>query len=293
MADGILLLDKPQGFTSFDVIAKLRGMSRQRKIGHAGTLDPMATGVLPCLFGSATRLCDVMPCEEKTYFATVQFGISTDTQDITGEVLSRSDLAVDQEMIKAVLPAFSGPIIQIPPMYSAVQVNGKRLYDLARQGKEIERPSRSITIRTLELIAFDATNRRADFSVTCSKGSYVRTLFHDIGQALGCGAALFALRRTASSGFSAADCITMEEAQHLTNEGLLLDRLRPVSAAFATLPRFQVGEWQGKMLLNGVPLSLEKLGHPEPGSYAVWQDGTFLGLGTVAPDADGMRLKRF
>ena len=293
MADGILLLDKPQGFTSFDVIAKLRGMSRQRKIGHAGTLDPMATGVLPCLFGSATRLCDVMPCEEKTYFSTVQFGISTDTQDITGEVLSKSDLAIDKTMIEAVLPAFRGEITQIPPMYSAVSVNGKRLYDLARQGKEVERPGRQITIHDLTLVSFDAAQRRADFSVTCSKGSYVRTLFHDIGQTLGCGAALSALRRTASSGFAIDDCITMDEAQRLTDEGTLLDRLLPVSAAFTTLPRFEVGEWQGKMLSNGVALSLKKLGNPEPGQYAVWQGGIFLGLGTVDSDSDGMRLKRF
>ncbi|WMJ83596.1 tRNA pseudouridine(55) synthase TruB [Oscillospiraceae bacterium LTW-04] len=293
MADGILLLDKPQGFTSFDVIAKLRGMSRQRKIGHAGTLDPMATGVLPCLFGSATRLCDIMPCEEKTYFATVQFGISTDTQDITGEVLSTSDLAVDKTMVEAALPAFRGEITQIPPMYSAVSVNGKRLYDLARQGKEVERPGRQITIHDLTLVSFDANQRRADFSVTCSKGSYVRTLFHDIGQVLGCGAALFALRRTASSGFAIDDCITMDEAQHLTDQGTLLDHLLPVSTAFVTLPRLEVGEWQGKMLSNGVALSLKKLGNPEPGQYAVWQSGIFLGLGTVAPDADGMRLKRF
>lgn len=293
MADGILLLDKPQGFTSFDVIAKLRGMSRQRKIGHAGTLDPMATGVLPCLFGSATRLCDVMPCEEKAYRATVQFGISTDTQDITGEVLSTSSLALDETMVEAVLPAFCGEIMQIPPMYSAVSVNGKRLYDLARQGKDIKRPARQITIYDLTLVSFDTAHRRADFSVTCSKGSYVRTLFHDIGQALGCGAALLSLRRTASSGFSIDDCISMEKAQHLTDQGTLLEKLLPVWTAFAALPRFEVGEWQGGMLTNGVALSLKKLGNPAPGQYAVWQDKSFLGLGTVLPDADGMRLKRF
>lgn len=293
MTDGILLIDKPQGFTSFDVIAKLRGMSRQRKIGHAGTLDPMATGVLPCLFGSATRLCDVMPCEEKTYFATVQFGICTDTQDITGAVLERSDRAVDKEALLAALPAFRGAIMQLPPMYSAVSVDGRRLYDLARQGKEVERPERRITIHDLTLVSFDAERRVAEFSVTCSKGSYVRTLFHDIGQALGCGAALLALRRTASNGFLIGDCITMEEAQRLTDAGTLLERLLPVYTAFAALPRFEVGEWQGKMLSNGVPLSLKKLENPQPGQYAVWQDGVFLGLGSVAPDADGMRLKRF
>lgn len=293
MADGILLLDKPQGFTSFDVIAKLRGMSRQRKIGHAGTLDPMATGVLPCLFGTATRLCDVMPCEEKSYRATVQFGVTTDTQDTTGTILTVSDAAVDLARLEAALVAFRGTIQQLPPMYSAVQVDGKRLYDLARQGREIARPSRTITIYALNLITFDAQNRSATFDVTCSKGGYVRTLFHDIGQALGCGAALSALRRTASNGFLAEDCITMEQAQQFTDQGTLLDRLLPVSAAFTTLPRFEVGEWQGKMLCNGVALSLKKLGNPESGRYAVWQQSVFLGLGTVNQGEDCMRLKRF
>lgn len=293
MADGILLLDKPQDFTSFDVIAKLRGMSRQRKIGHAGTLDPMATGVLPCLFGSATRLCDVMPCEEKTYRTSVQFGVSTDTQDTTGKVISTSEHAITKEQLDSVLPSFRGEIDQIPPMYSAVQIDGKRLYDLARQGKEIERPSRRITIHSLELISFNQFERSAVFDVTCSKGSYVRTLFHDIGQALGCGAALYSLRRTASSGFLVQDCITLDEAQRLTDEGTLLDHLLPTSTAFVTLPRFEVGQWQGKMLINGVALSLKKLGNPEPGKYAVWQENVFLGLGTINPAEDCMRLKRF
>ena len=293
MADGILLLDKPQGFTSFDVIAKLRGMSRQRKIGHAGTLDPMATGVLPCLFGTATRLCDIMPCEDKSYRATVQFGVTTDTQDITGNVTATSSVTFTLAQLEATLPAFRGLITQLPPMYSAVQVNGKRLYDLAREGREVARPSRQITIHALELVDFDADSRSAVFDVTCSKGSYVRTLFHDIGQALGCGAALSTLRRTASSGFFISDCITLAQAQLLTDAGTLLDHLLPVSAAFSLLPRFEVGEWQGKMLCNGVALSLNKLGHPAPGKYAVWGQGVFLGLGTVGAQEDCMRLRRF
>ncbi len=293
MADGILLLDKPQGFTSFDVIAKLRGMTRQKRIGHAGTLDPMATGVLPCLFGSATRLCDCMPCEEKTYQAGVAFGITTDTQDLTGQVLSQSDAPLPESALCQVLPSFCGEIQQIPPMYSAVSVGGKRLYDLARQGLEVERPSRTVTIHSLTLLAYDEEQRRALLEVTCSKGSYVRTLFHDIGTALGCGAALFSLRRTASSGFAIGQCITLEEAQRLTDEGTLLDRLLPPSAAFSSLPRFSVGEWQARMLENGVALRLSKLGNPAPGRYAVWHKDRFLGLGTVEKQADGMKLKRF
>lgn len=293
MADGILLLDKPQGFTSFDVIAKLRGMSRQKRIGHAGTLDPMATGVLPCLFGSATRLCDCMPCEEKTYQAGVVFGIATDTQDITGRILSQSGAALPRAALLDILPAFCGEIQQTPPMYSAVSVGGKRLYDLARQGMEIERPSRTVTIHSLTLLSYDEENRRALLEVTCSKGSYVRTLFHDIGAALGCGAALGSLRRTASSGFSIGQCLSLEEAQRLTDEGRLFDRLLPPSAALASLPRLTVGEWQARMLENGVALSLPKLGNPAPGQYSVWHRDRFLGLGTVEDGGQGMKLKRF
>lgn len=293
MADGILLIDKPQGFTSFDVIAKLRGMSRQRKIGHAGTLDPMATGVLPCLFGSATRLCDVMPCDTKIYRAGVKFGVVTDTQDMTGTVIARSDAPVSRQAAEQLIPEFSGEIMQTPPMYSAVWVDGKRLYDLAREGKEVERSPRRINIFSLELTEFDESARTAVFEINCSRGTYIRTLFHDMGERLGCGAALYSLRRSYSNGFGEGECITMEEAQRLTDEGKLLDRLLPVHTAFSSLPRINVGEWQGKMLSNGVALSLKKLGHPDEGSYAVWQGESFLGLGTVDSAADCMRLKKF
>ncbi len=293
MTDGILLIDKPQGFTSFDVIAKLRGMTRIRRIGHAGTLDPMATGVLPCLFGTAARLCDCLPDETKTYRAGVRFGVTTDTQDVTGNVLAESDSPVTRAALEDVLPRFRGDLLQTPPMYSAVRVNGQRLYDLAREGREIERSARPVTIFDLRVLSFDEAARTADCTVTCSRGTYVRTLFHEIGQALGCGAALTGLCRTAASGWQLSDCITMEEAQALTDEGTLLDRLLPVSSAFSALPRLDVGEWQGKMLQNGVPLSLKKLGRPAPGQYAVWCGGVFLGLGTVEENAEGMRLKRF
>jgi len=293
MSNGILLIDKPKGFTSFDVIAELRGMSRIKRIGHAGTLDPMATGVLPCLFGTAARLCDIMPCEEKIYRASVQFGISTDTQDITGTILSQNDMAVNREMLESVLPRFRGEIDQRPPMYSAVQVNGKRLYDLAREGIEVERPSRKINILSLDMLSFDEDSRTAEFEVKCSRGTYVRTIFHDIGESLGCGAALTELRRTASNGYFAEQCITMEQAQQLTDNGELLSRLLPVSSAFESLPRLDVGQWQGRMLSNGVALSLKKLGPLEEGSYSVWCEDVFLGMGTVYIDEQCMRLKRF
>ncbi len=293
MTDGILLIDKPRGFTSFDVIAKLRGMTRIRRIGHAGTLDPMATGVLPCLFGTAARLCDCLPDETKTYRADVRFGVVTDTQDVTGKVLSESSLPLSREALEEALEPFRGDILQTPPMYSAVRVNGQRLYDLAREGRDVARAPRPVSIYDLRLLEYDEAGRAAICTVTCSRGTYVRTLFHDLGQALGCGAALSALCRTAASGWTLDRCITMEQAQALTDEGTLLDRLLPVSDAFAALPRMNVGEWQAGMLKNGVPLSLKKLGDPAPGRYGVWQGNLFLGLGTVEPGAAGMRLKRF
>jgi len=293
MSDGILLIDKPEGFTSFDVIAKLRGMSRIKRIGHTGTLDPMATGVLPCLFGTAARLCDIMPNDEKIYRARVQFGIATDTQDITGTVLFKSDIKIALDSLLAVLPRFRGEIEQKPPMYSAVQVNGKRLYDLARDGIEVERPTRKITVFSLELLNFDGDANAAEFEVKCSKGTYIRTIFHDIGEVLGCGAALTSLRRISANGYTDDLCITMEEAQRLTDEGILLSKLLPVHTAFAHLPKLEVGEWQGRMLSNGVPLSLKKLGRLDPISYSVWCGGTFLGMGTVFEEEQCMRLKRF
>ncbi|MEG1773755.1 MAG: tRNA pseudouridine(55) synthase TruB, partial [Oscillospiraceae bacterium] len=289
MMNGILLVDKPQGFTSFDVIAKLRGIVRQKKIGHAGTLDPMATGVLPCLLGSATRLCDLLPREDKLYCADVQLGLVTDTQDITGTVLSRDDRPVSRAALEAALPAFRGELDQIPPMYSALSVGGQRLYDLARAGREIERPARRVTVLSLELLAYDEPARVATLEVRCSKGTYIRTLAHDLGALLGPGATLSALRRTEAGGFLIADCFTLEQIQRRRDENSLESCLLPCSAALETLPRLDVGEWQSTMLQNGVPLRLDKLGQPDDGRYTLWHDGHFLGLG-VASDG-GMRLR--
>lgn len=293
MTDGILLIDKPRGYTSFDVIARLRGMTRIKRIGHAGTLDPMATGVLPCLFGTAARLCDVLPDDTKTYRAAVRFGIVTDTQDITGAVLSENGLSVTRKALEEALVPFRGTFFQLPPMYSAVRVNGKRLYDLAREGREIEREKREVTVSSLEILSFDEERREAEFTVTCSKGTYVRTIFHDVGQALGCGATLASLCRTKAAGWQLSECITMEDAQRFTDEGTLLDKLLPVSEAFKALPRLDVGQWQAKMLRNGVSLSLPKLGFPEAGKYTVWYEEEFLGLGTVEENAKGIKMKRF
>ena len=188
--DGIIIMDKPQGFTSFDMVAKMRGMLGTRKVGHAGTLDPMATGVLPIFVGRATKCCDLLPDQDKNYTATFELGYTTDTLDATGKLLSRQPVTVGEEQVRTVLERFRGPISQLPPMYSAISIGGKRLYDLARQGIEVERERRSVTIHSLELTAAQPQENRYTIEVSCSKGTYIRTLCADIGEALGCGATM-------------------------------------------------------------------------------------------------------
>ena len=193
MATGIIPIDKPQDWTSQDVAARLRRVFGTRRIGHGGTLDPMATGVLPIFVGRATRAVEFFESAEKEYLTTLRLGLRTDTQDITGQVLETRPVDVTQEALEAVISRFLGPQLQIPPMYSAVKVNGQKLYELARQGKEVERKPRQITIYELELLDFRDGDCR--FRVRCSKGTYIRTLCEDMGRALGCGGCMAALRR--------------------------------------------------------------------------------------------------
>ena len=208
---GILPVDKPKDWTSHDVIAKLRGAFRIKKIGHAGTLDPMATGVLAVLCGKSTKLSDTLMASKKTYEMTVRFGIETNTQDITGEVVKESPLpeGFGKEMLLKVLPEFKGEIEQLPPMFSAIKVKGKKLYDIARKGQEIERDKRPVTIYELELL--ELRDCEAKLSCVCSKGTYVRTLAHDIGQKLGCGGTLTELRRTKGSFLSIEETKSLDE----------------------------------------------------------------------------------
>ena len=200
--DGIIILDKPEDFTSFDMVAKMRRLLGTRKVGHAGTLDPMATGVLPIFVGRATKCCDILPNQNKRYTAAFQLGYTTDTLDATGRVLTRTEVSATKEDVEKALESFRGEIMQLPPMYSAIQINGKRLYDLARQGIEIEREKRPVTIMELNLLSADDTQHIYQIDVACSKGTYIRTLCADIGEALGCGATMTALRRTEAAGFS-------------------------------------------------------------------------------------------
>ena len=277
---GILCVNKPQEFTSFDVIAKLRGMTRTRKLGHSGTLDPMATGVLPVFFGNATKACDLVPRSDKRYRAGIRFGLATDTQDIWGRPLRKDPSPVPRVALEAALSAFRGEISQLPPMYSAVQINGQRLYDLARRGIEVERPPRTVTIHSLELLAYDESAREAAIDVHCSKGTYIRTLCHDLGEALGCGAVMTSLTRTEAAGFTLADCRTFAEIEELLAEGTFAEALLPVAQLFRELPPVHLSPVQTRMFENGVRLDLNRVRYEDSGEiHAVYgPTGEFLGL---------------
>lgn len=292
--NGILVLDKPSDFTSFDVIAKLRGMLKIRRLGHTGTLDPMATGVLPVLVGTATRAMDILPIQEKEYTAEFQLGKTSDTLDVTGTILTEREFSVTRdEMEKALIP-FRGEITQIPPMYSAVQKDGVRLYDLARQGIEVERKARECTIHNLELLEFDPKSGIGTLKALCSKGTYIRTLVADIGESLNCGAILTQLRRTMATGFTCEDAVTLQQAQELTNLGTLHDRILPISRAFDIYPKVTVTEKQATRFCNGGYLNLAYLTLDLKASniFNIYSpEDEFLGLGT--PDFETEEMKIF
>ena len=290
-------MDKPKDFTSFDMVAKMRRLLGTRKVGHAGTLDPMATGVLPIFVGRATKCCDILPNQNKRYTAEFELGYTTDTLDATGRVLTRSEVSADKEDVCRVLQSFRGEIMQLPPMYSAIQVNGKRLYDLARQGIEIEREKRPVTITRLELLDSDEQNHRYQIDVSCSKGTYIRTLCADIGEALGCGATMTQLRRTEAAGFSLEDSLTLEKAELLSQNGELEQHLLPISALFTELPQLIVSEKQEKLYRNGVKLDLSRLSLSiEQGSDSdicvKSKDGFFLGISVADWEKGELKLKK-
>lgn len=287
MPEGILCIDKPRDWTSFDVVAKCRGITKCRKLGHGGTLDPMATGVLPLFFGRAVKATALMPVEEKRYRAEIRFGLTTDTQDITGRVLTQSQLPVTREALEAALATQRGEIKQLPPMFSAVWVAGKRLYDLARQGKEVERPLRDVTVHSLELLEFDEKERTCAIDVTCSKGTYVRTICHDLGAVLGCGGVLTGLRRTMTMGFTQEQCVTLEELREICEAGKLEEALLPVEAAFARYQKVFLSPRQARMFCSGAVLDTRRVRHPDTTEpLRVYEGGgtsRFLGLARVEP----------
>ena len=272
MANGIIIIDKPQGWTSMDVCAKLRGIFREKRIGHAGTLDPMATGVLPVFIGRATRAVEFASEGEKEYVAGLKLGLVTNTQDTTGEVLESYPVSVTPDQLEAALARFRGDIEQVPPMYSAIKINGKKLYELARKGREVERKPRPVTIHALTLEEQTAPDEFI-IRVRCSKGTYVRTLCHDIGQALGCGGCMSSLRRTMAAGFTLEQAVTLETVQDSEDRPALL---LGIDAYFSTYPPLTVDTAAEKKIRNGMTLVMPSL---TPGQYRVYgESGAFLAL---------------
>ena len=290
--NGILCVNKPQDFTSFDVVAKLRGILQMKRLGHGGTLDPMATGVLPVFVGNATKACDIMPDNTKSYRGGFRLGAVSDTQDVWGNVAEHSDMAVSREDILSVLPEFTGKIMQLPPMYSAVQVNGKRLYDLARQGIEVERTPREAEVSSLVLEEYDSMSREGILSITCGKGTYIRTIINDIGERLGCGGIMTSLVRTSSCGFDLSECYTFEQIQQARDEGRLDELILPADRVFSSFPEIRLGEAQTRMYRSGVKLDLARVSGIRSGceSYRVYgHDGAFIG--TAVTDREGGVLR--
>ena len=302
MACGILIVNKPAGWTSQDVAAKLRGVFHEKRVGHGGTLDPMATGVLPIFVGRATRAVPYFEHADKEYEAVLRLGLVTDTQDVTGRTLEEHPVDITQEQLEAVLPRFRGEILQVPPMYSAIKVNGQKLYALARKGQEIERPARPVTIHELAVVQATGNRQQATgnagpaapvpagtgighpseppvnwtLRVHCSKGTYIRTLCHDIGQALGCGGCMAELTRTRAGAYTLAQSHTMEEILAAPDpEALLL----PTDSLFSDRPALTVSEAAEKKLRNGAPVPAQK--RPD-GEYRVYSPGGgFLLLGEL------------
>lgn len=281
--DGVIVLDKPQDFTSFDAVAVVRGLTRERHIGHTGTLDPMATGVLPLLLGCATKAAPLLPDTDKSYEAAFRFGEARDTGDVTGKVLKTDGAPVSGEVLRAVLPRFTGDILQTPPMYSAVSVNGQRLYKLARQGIEVERAPRPVHIASLELLEYDEAARAGKLAITCSKGTYIRALIEDVAAALSTCGVMTALRRTAACGFTLADAVSLDALRAMKESGDFSAVLRPVEKLFSSLSAVQVTAAQGRRYLNGGSLDFARcraprITMPEGAQMNVCCEGRFLGL---------------
>ena len=271
--NGIVIVDKPSGWTSQDVTARLRRVFGTRRIGHGGTLDPMATGVLPVFVGRATRGVEFFEHAEKGYEALLVPGLTTDTEDTTGTVLTQQEVSITEEQIEAVLPKFRGDILQVPPMYSALKVNGQKLYDLARKGKEVPREPRPITISELTFLGFEDGNLL--LRVQCSKGTYIRTLCKDIGQALGCGGCMGRLRRIRAGEYTLKDAVSLET---LLNAEHPEQYLLPVDSMFSNYPAVKLTPNQEKRCRNGNAFSVPLA----PGTYRAYsQNGEFLMLAKV------------
>lgn len=297
--DGIIIVNKPQNFTSFDVVAVMRRLCGQRKIGHTGTLDPMATGVLPLLLGNAAKAQDILPDSDKEYVAQFKLGMRTDTLDVWGEVIEERTVSASLEDIASLIPKYSGEITQIPPMYSAVKKDGVRLYDLARQGIEVEREERKVTISQLKLLSYDDETFSGQLKIACSKGTYIRTLIDDIGRDLGCGAVMTSLVRTKACGFTLEDSVTIDELKDISKEGEcpenIRELLRSSESLFTVYRKIYVSEKQSLRFSNGNPIDIERTAvkkSAEDGEIlrVCGRNGKFLGLGRVNLDSGLIKI---
>ncbi|MDE6675417.1 MAG: tRNA pseudouridine(55) synthase TruB [Acetatifactor sp.] len=281
MYHGIITVHKEKGYTSHDVVAKLRGICGQKKIGHTGTLDPEATGVLPVCLGSGTKLCDMLTDRDKEYVAVLRLGVETDTQDMTGRVLAEHTVEADEEQVREAVLSFQGSYLQTPPMYSALKVNGKKLYELAREGKEVERQAREVRIEEIEILEQHLSTLR--LRVVCSKGTYIRTLCADIGQKLGCGGVMESLVRTRVGEFSLKEALTLGQLQELKDQGRLSEAVSPVESVFLSCPVLHVRRELERLLDNGNALTVEQTAEKEQYEPGRWvrvcrPDNRFAGI---------------
>lgn len=280
--NGVICINKPQDFTSFDVVAIMRRAAGTRKIGHGGTLDPMATGVLPIYIGRAAKTADLNPVSDKKYRAMFRLGVTTDTEDVWGKVLTESEKPVTLAEITDAVKAMQGDIMQMPPMYSAVKINGKRLYDLARQGIEVERAARPVTVYSIELSDYDRQNRTGTLDIHCSKGTYIRTIISDIGKKLGTGAIMTSLCRTMAAGFTLSDCHDIEKLRNMPPEDTA-KLVLPTERVFSCYDEVSLDDAQKKLFMNGMILDCGRMGisYPADTRLRLKHGDTFIGVAKV------------
>jgi len=283
LINGIINVYKEKGYTSHDVVAKMRGILRIKKIGHTGTLDPDAEGVLPVCIGKATKLVDLITNKDKTYEAVLKLGITTDTQDITGTVLTRKDVTVTIPEIEEAIRSYIGEYMQLPPMYSAIKVNGKKLYELARQGKEVERKRRKVYIHDIRILKIDALQHEVSMSVDCGKGTYIRTLLHDIGETLGCGGTMKSLTRTAVGDFHLKDAYKLSEIEKMVHNEQINTIVYPIDGILSDYSRITVAREYSKLIYNGNPFQTSHLTEPIQYPSTDWvrvydADDDFIGI---------------
>ncbi len=290
--DGILNINKPSGMTSFDVVARVRRLAQTKKVGHAGTLDPDASGVLPVCVGRATKIIEFLMDKDKTYRVGLLLGTSTDTQDSSGRILYEKPVTSTEKDIERVIKGFVGKQEQIPPMYSAIRVNGQRLYKLAREGIEIDRKPRIVTFHRIDIISIEREQEKVRIllDVECSKGTYIRTLCHDIGERLNCGGHMFSLIRTVAGPFSIDESYTLEELEDLKSQNRLSSAIIDIDKALLQFPAIEISKSNAKKLRNGMFLPANSLAL---GYYRVYYEGNFLAIGTVFEKGNNKFLKSY